>query len=88
LNIMKHNKETSVITKIKFLKICSRILKLYAWLIIITAAFSAILIVSGRVPNMPSWAGVMVMGGYIFIFVLIYTIALVADIVIRLLYPA
>jgi len=79
-----NNKHEINIKHLRLLRICSTILKVYAWFVLVSAVFISIALGFGIVPLMPRWIGLVILGGYSFFFVFFYTIALIADFLITL----
>ncbi|MDD5668497.1 MAG: hypothetical protein PHE58_00490 [Candidatus Omnitrophica bacterium] len=79
-----NNKQEINIKHLRLLRICSTILKVYAWFVLVSAVFISIALGFGIVPLMPRWIGFVILGGYSFFFVFFYTIALIADFLITL----
>jgi len=68
----------------KFLTTASMVLKTYAWFILILSVFSAMLIMSGTLSNVPPWAGLVVLSAYTFFFFFFYAIAEISDLLVAI----
>jgi hypothetical protein len=64
----------------KFLAVSSAMLKIYAWIVLISALLIAVALGFGAIPSVPRWMGFIVLVAYALIFLFLYTIALIADI--------
>jgi len=66
--------------KLKFLKISSLILKIMAWIFLFMGIIGGLSIISGASPLYPRWIGIPIILFYSFSFLLLYTVAIMADI--------
>jgi hypothetical protein len=70
---------------LRFLKISSAILKVAAWIFLFLGLSSGLSLLLGRVPEYPRWLGIILAAAYAFVFFVLYIIAKVAELLIKIM---
>jgi hypothetical protein len=70
---------------LRFLKISSAILKVAAWIFLFLGLSSGLSLLLGRVPEYPRWLGIVLAAAYAFVFFVLYLIAKVAELLIKIM---
>jgi len=70
--------------KLKFLKIVSVIIKISAWVFLSAGIISGIAVISGMFTEYSSWMGIVMILFYSFSFLLLYTVAIMADMLVEI----
>jgi len=70
---------------LRFLKISSAILKVAAWIFLFLGLSGGLSLLLGRVPEYPRWLGIILAAAYAFVFFVLYIIAKVAELLIKIM---
>jgi len=70
---------------LRFLKISSAILKVAAWIFLFLGLSGGLSLLLGRVPEYPRWLGIILVAAYAFVFFVLYIIAKVAELLIKIM---
>lgn len=68
-----------------FLKVSSVVVKIAAWIFLLFGLLGGISVIMGKVPGNPSWAGVLILAIYVFLFFFLYLIAKIADLLVKII---
>jgi len=68
-----------------FLKCSSVVVKIAAWIFLFLGMVGAVTVFLGRVPGNPRWMGIVVLIFYLFLFSLLFLIAKIADILVKVI---
>jgi hypothetical protein len=71
--------------ELKFLKISSAILKVASWIFLFLGLSGGLSVLLGRVPEYPRWLGLVLAAAYSFIFFVLYIIAKVVELLIKII---
>jgi len=71
--------------ELKFLKISSAILKVASWIFLFMGLSGGLSVLLGRVPEYPRWLGLVLAFAYAFIFFVLYLIAKLAELLLKLI---
>jgi hypothetical protein len=70
--------------KLRFLKVSSLILKIVAWIFLFAGIITGSSVILGRVLDYPRWIGIPIILFYSFSFLFLYTVAIMADILVEI----
>jgi hypothetical protein len=68
-----------------FLKISSVAVKTVAWILLFLGIFGGVSLFLGAVPGNPRWMGIIVLAFYLFLFFVLFLIAKLADILVKII---
>ena len=68
-----------------FLKICSLVVKIGAWALLVVGLVGGASIVMGQVPGSPKWMGAVILLLYVFLFFLLQLIAKIPDLLTKII---
>jgi hypothetical protein len=68
-----------------FLKCSSIVVKVAAWIFLLLGLIGSISVFSGAVPNNPRWIGLVILGFYSFVFLVLFLIGKIADILAKVI---
>ncbi len=67
-----------------FLKICSMVVKVSAWIFLSMGVLGGFSVMFGQVPGNPKWVGAIVLLAYVFLFFLLHLIAQISDLLVKI----
>jgi hypothetical protein len=67
------------------LKVSSLVVKIAAWIVLLLGVMGAISIFTGTVPGNPRWVGAIILFAYLFFFGILFFIAKIADILVKVI---
>ena len=70
---------------LRFLKISSAILKVAAWIFLFLGLSGGLSVLLGRLPEYPKWLGIVLAAAYSFVFFVLYVIARVTELLIKII---
>jgi len=68
-----------------FLKVSSAVVKVAAWIFLFLGLLGGISLFFGAVPGNPRWMGVIILAFYVFLSFLLFFIAKIADLLIKII---
>ena len=68
-----------------FLKVSSVVVKIAAWIFLVLGAVGGVSVILGSTPGNPRWVGLIILGVYAFVFFLLFLIARLADLLIKII---